>query len=118
MKPVRPAIVASMVFAVLPLIGCGLKVDAGPDKAVVNGDPVVLEGSATGGSSPYTYVWSPATGLDNSAVAQPRAIPCVTTEYNLTATDSGGNTQSDTVTVTVSNPLRAFAGGSCCIAEW
>ncbi len=78
-----------------------LVVDAGPGWTITPGDSVTLQGTATGGQPPYTYSWSPTAGLDNPAAAQPVASPGATTTYTLTVTDSGIQTESDTVTVTV-----------------
>lgn len=53
---------------------------------------------ATGGG---TYSWSPATGLDNAAIASPRATPSVTTTYVVTVTDVDSCQTTGTVTITV-----------------
>jgi hypothetical protein len=78
--------------------------NAGTDQ-VNTGGGVTIGGNptATGGTSPYTYVWSPATGLNSAAVANPFANPSNTTTYYLTVTDSKGCTATDNVLVTVSN---------------
>jgi hypothetical protein len=77
--------------------------EAGPDKTVALGWDVMLEGSASGGAPPYTYSWSPATGLTDPDAAQPTASPAATTSYTLTVTDSSLTpvVATDTVTVTV-----------------
>ena len=74
---------------------------AGPDRTLLSGGSVPLQGSASGGLPPYTYSWSPTTGLDNPALAQPTASPSATTTYTLTVTDNLGQTNTDTVTITV-----------------
>jgi len=51
---------------------------------------------ATGGQ---TYSWSPATGLDNTAIANPIANPTNTTTYTVVVTDANGCTASQEVTV-------------------
>ncbi len=70
------------------------------------GSPVMIGGnpSATGGTSPYVYSWSPVSGLSNTTVANPMASPASTTTYTLLVTDAKGCTALDTVRVTV-NPL-------------
>jgi hypothetical protein len=78
-----------------------LAASAGPDKSIASGSSATLEGSASGGNSPYTYAWSPATGLNATNVAQPLASPTTTTTYTLLVTDSQSHTASDSVTVTV-----------------
>lgn len=56
--------------------------------------------NATGG---IRYSWSPATGLDNPEIANPKAKPGVTTLYTVTVRAESGCTNTDTITV--------FAGG-------
>ncbi len=94
-----------------------LTANAGADQAVSPASPTAVIGgnpSASGGTGPYVYTWSPATGLSDATVANPTANPTTTTEYTLTVTDSASPTPaeaSDTVTVTYSEPpLVANAG--------
>jgi trimeric autotransporter adhesin len=59
----------------------------------------------TGGTEQYTYVWSPATFLSSTTVANPIATGVTnTTTYTVTATGAGGCNQSANVTVTVLPP--------------
>jgi gliding motility-associated-like protein len=57
--------------------------------------------AANGNGGPYTYSWSPATGLSNPAIANPSASPGSTTIYTVTASDGCSPTATATVTVTV-----------------
>lgn len=57
--------------------------------------------SATGGTGPYTYSWSPGGTLDNPANANPLATPPVSTMYTLTVTDQLGCTSIDSVLLTI-----------------
>src|SRR3546814_14269906 len=50
--------------------------------------------------------WSPATGLDNPFVLQPRAAPDTTTTYTLTAWNEEGCSRTDQVTVEVLRLLQ------------
>jgi len=72
-----------------------ISVDAGPDKTIIIGDCVVLGGSPTanGGETPYTYVWTPSTGLSDPNIANPTACPTTTTTYTVSVKDS--NSYSD-----------------------
>ena len=63
------------------------------------GDAVVLVAS---GAS--TYLWSPLTGLNNSATPSVSASPIITTTYSVTGTAVNGCTSSASTTVTV-NPI-------------
>jgi PKD repeat protein len=83
--------------------------DAGADGVITVGGSLVIGGTptASGGTPLYTCSWSPATGLDNASFANPTASPAVNTTYTVTVTDSNGCTDSDDVTVTVTQ--------GCCI---
>ncbi len=60
-----------------------------------------INATATGGLQPYTYSWSPATGLSNSTIANPTANPPATTTYTVAAADANGCVATDEVTVIV-----------------
>lgn len=95
-----------------------LTVDAGQDVAIQSGSSIALAGLVSGGMPPYTYNWSPSTGLSRPGAVNPVASPATTTTYTLTATDSLGRTASDTVTITVAaspGALVANAGGDLAI---
>ena len=92
---------------------------AGADENLINcgGDSVQIGGSpsASGGTSPYTYSWSPSGGLSSVSSSNPfvRGISSNTT-YTLIVTDSRGCTASDAVLVNVSGSTLAAsisAGG-------
>jgi gliding motility-associated-like protein len=82
---------------------CGLMANAGPDMSICQGESVALGGnpSAFNGTPPFTYNWSPATGLNNPGIANPVASPMVTTTYTLVVEDNFSIIASDQVTVTV-----------------
>lgn len=71
--------------------------------------------TASGGISPYTYLWSPSTGLNSSTVANPSASPDVSTDYILTVTDLDRSISKDTVHVSVcsesSNMIKSLPIG-------
>jgi len=78
-------------------------VNAGPDKEILVGTSVMLEGTADG---TYPVTWTPAVGLTfPGSPLQPLAAPLVTTTYTLSA-GVGGCASSDQVTVTVLPPIR------------
>ena len=102
----------SPIFAV-PLVGEGADVvvaNAGADDSLCSGSCTTLNGSATGGIPPYTYSWSPSTGLSNPNDSITNACPTATTTYALTVTDSNGCTDADTVVITVNPKPIANAG--------
>ena len=79
-------------------------VDAGPDKEILLGTSVTLEGRADG---TYPVTWTPTAGLTFPAndPLHPVAAPLVTTTYTLSA-GAGGCADADQVTVTVRPPIR------------
>jgi hypothetical protein len=84
--------------------------DAGGDQSFCFGNPVGVQigGSptASGGTGPYTYSWSPAAGLDDVTAANPTATPGASQTYTVTVTDDNGCEDTDDVDVTVNeNPV-------------
>ena len=64
--------------------------NAGNDTTVCRNSPVQLNGTASGGTPPYAYSWTPGTGLSDSTIANPVAIVTANITYCLTVTDSFG----------------------------
>lgn len=83
--------------------------DAGADVSYCAGDNSVIGGAPTGpvGSS---FLWSPATGLDNAAIANPTANATGTTVYTVTVVDTNSCSAVDTMVVTVA-PLPFLEAG-------
>jgi gliding motility-associated-like protein len=86
------------------VIGPPVNVDAGPDKEVLEGESVQLEGSADGN---YPVVWTPTEGLTfpSGDRLRPRAAPTVTTVYRLSA-GTGNCADADEVRVVVRPRIR------------
>jgi xyloglucan-specific exo-beta-1,4-glucanase len=78
-----------------------LAANAGSDVTICQGNSATLSGSGSGGTSPYTYTWSPTTGLSSSTIYNPVATPTSTTTYTLTVKDAANATATDAVTLTV-----------------
>ena len=95
----------SVIIVVNPMIIA----DAGNDTIVCTGTSMPIGGNptASGGTPPYTYSWSPASGLDDTDIPNPIATFTTTTTYTVTVTDSLGCTATDNVTLTVSAPITA-----------
>lgn len=81
--------------------GPGVNVNAGPDKTIVAGQSVVLDGSGAD-----TYSWNPTNTLDMPSSATPTATPAATTTYTLTGSRDGC-TSTDNVTIFISEPITA-----------
>ncbi len=88
---------------------------------ICRGSSTSLTATAAGGTSPYTYSWSPATGLSSTTVSNPTASPTVTTTYTVTVTATGGATATasriitvtvPSATITPSGPTTFCIGGS------
>ena len=86
--------------------------NAGTDTAICSGASVIIGGNPTtsGGSGPYTFQWSPGTGLNSTTSSNPTANPTVTTSYSVTVTDRLGCSAVSSVTITVHNNPVANAG--------
>ena len=85
--------------------------DAGPADSITYGFSTILQGSVTGGTPPYSYSWTPATGLSNSNIATPTASPLVTTVYTLHVSDAGNCSSTDSTRIAVSPAFGASLSG-------
>ena len=79
-------------------------ISAGNDVTICEGNIVQL--NAVGGSN---YVWSPSTGLNNPNIANPIAIPTVTTTYTVTGISQNGCPSVDEVVIFVNPRPDAIA---------
>lgn len=73
---------------------------AGPDRVKFSGRPIQLMATANQEAG-TRYAWTPALGLSNPAILNPRADPTQTTEYTLVVTTRHGCTSSDKMKVEV-----------------
>jgi hypothetical protein len=83
---------------------------AGPDRFICYGDSVRIGGDAFCGVEPFTYKWTPASGLSDPTISSPFAEPEKTTTYEVEVTDAIDRKAYDEVTVTV-NPEIVFDAG-------
>ena len=83
-------------------------VTASGSTSICSGSCTNISAVASGGNPPYTYSWTPNVG---SGPGPHQVCPATITTYFVTATDSSGNSASDSVTVTV-NPLPAILTSS------
>ena len=58
---------------------------------------------------PYSYSWSPGTGLNDPNIANPQASPTLTTKYYITVTDSLGVITKDSIEI--------YVDSSCCVSH-
>ncbi len=90
-------------------------VNAGADTSICKGASVHIGEAATNGTPPYTYVWTPTTGLSNANIPDPVASPFTTTTYTLTIIDASGCVTTDRIHITVRNAPGALAGSDATI---
>ncbi|MEO7393560.1 MAG: gliding motility-associated C-terminal domain-containing protein [Chitinophagaceae bacterium] len=64
------------------------RVNAGPDKIIIAGNPIQLSATASGQN--ISYYWSPATFINNAQALQPIVSPPVEMDYTLTAVSNEG----------------------------
>jgi len=88
--------------------GC-LIVNAGADQTIFAGS-VILGGNpaASSGTAPYTYSWTPATGVSCTSCPNPTATPSVTTAYTLTVTDAVGYSTSDVISIVMIEQVPSY----------
>lgn len=86
--------------------------NAGSDTSFCSGDSITIGASptASGGGSPYTYSWSPSSGLSGTSLSNPKASPISNTTYVLTVTDNYGCIKRDTVSVSNSTISYTWTG--------
>ena len=80
------------------------KVDAGPDRVVLEGGFLVLTPKVTGIN--LSYLWTPTLGLDNATSATPKVSPPDDTEYTVRVISGDGCTSTDRVIVTLLKQIK------------
>ena len=83
--------------------------DAGENTNIAPGGSSRIGGNptASGGTAPYTYNWTPTESLDDASIANPIASPIAATTYTVIVTDDNGCEDTDEMTVTVVEGLYA-----------
>ena len=79
-------------------------VDAGPNVIIADGASTTL--NPTTNAQTFIYNWTPASSLDNNAIARPVATPINNTLYFLQVTGDGKCTATDSVLVRVLKTLK------------
>ena len=111
----------NVLLTVTDSIGCS---DSISKPVYIIADPIANAGRDTticiglstrlNGSGGRTYSWSPATFLSATNISNPLCTPDSTTTYILTAIDSAGCTDNDTVVVFVSRVIASFSNDTVC----
>ncbi|MVT10310.1 HYR-like domain-containing protein [Chitinophaga tropicalis] len=87
-------------------------VNAGADQNITHLDVASLSASASGGTEPYTFSWTPVTGLDNPNIFNPTFTPPSTGvfEFIVKAVDANNCQDVDTVVITVTEHPKPPCG--------
>jgi hypothetical protein len=95
-------------------VNAQLTANAGPDQTVCQNTTIILGGSptASGGTGPYTYVWSLTAGLSSATVANPSLLVYGPYTYSLIVTDNVGAKDTDYVAVSVFPHATVYAAAS------
>ncbi len=95
-------------------------VNAGMDAQVCRWIPYTLTPTVTLGNGPFTYAWSPSTGLNNSNIQNPTATVIAPATYCVTVTDNAGCVSApDCVDLTIFPPptLNSASTSICATAS-
>lgn len=84
--------------------GLPFRASAGPDQTTCSGGTIQLNGSATGGVSPYSFAWTNLAGTSLGNQAGLTISPTAANSYVLTVTDNTGAIARDTVAVNIQSP--------------
>lgn len=110
----KQILIAGAFLLTSGVLSAQLTAEAGTNTVICPGLTYNIGGSpstASGGTPPYTYVWTPNTNINNNTVSNPVVNPTVPTWYYVTVTDSGGvNTATDSVFVDL-DPIYAYDAG-------
>ncbi len=105
-----------VVFLLAALISCSihaqtaLVVKAGNDTVVCPGINLTLKGTASGGLTPYKWLWEPAPGLSNNAIANPTITIQEPITFTLTVTDAANTSVQAQVKINLDDFAYMGAG--------
>ncbi len=80
--------------------------------SVCPGDSATVSIAATGGTGTYSYTWIPTTGMANPNAASTAVLPPASGMYYCIVTDPCGNTNTDSIYVTINTPPTVSASVS------
>lgn len=71
-----------------------------------------------GGTTPFSYAWSPAVGLSSTTASLPSFTLATNAVYSLTITDALGFTATTTVSINVNGPFYYISGDAAERSSW
>jgi len=74
--------------------------NASPD-SICAGESSQLRARTASGTGPFSFLWTPSTGINDPTLADPTASPLVTTLYHVNVTDAVFHTAKDSVQVEI-----------------
>lgn len=80
----------------------GLNIVSSPDTNICSGTCINISAQGSGGTSPYSYSWTPNIG---SGSGPHNVCPTSNTTYTVIVNDNGGASDTATITVTVNNTV-------------
>ncbi len=84
---------------------------------VCSGSSLSITAATTGGTEPFTFAWSPATGLNRTDSSTVIATVAKNTTYHVTVTDQNGCATQDSVLVVVSAGPKVSTGPPLSICQ-
>lgn len=78
-----------------------LSITTPKDSTLCKGDTMTLKTTVTGDAGPFSYNWTPSTGLSCTGCANPLLTATSTTKYFFVATDTNGCSRRDSISVKV-----------------
>ncbi len=79
---------------------------------IEQGESVLLNVHAFGGTGNYTYCWQPNKWLDDSSVSMPTSKPQTSITYTILVTDSKGCIRTERVSINLVEKVEVNAKGS------
>ncbi len=76
-----------------------------PDTSICKGGSAFLNAVASGGTGPYSYLWTPGTSLSDRHIANPISTPVNTITYTVSVKEGKCSHEKD-MTVTVLKPIN------------